>query len=71
MTQVALLTEQQKDSLVGVEYAPDSFFNPIQDKNGNWIISLEEVEQCVNTDFMWVKELPLIEYEPVIIDLPI
>lgn len=68
---VALLTTEQKDSLVGVEYAPDSFFNPIQDKNGNWIISLEEVEQCVNTDFMWVKELPLIEYEPVIIDLPI
>ena len=68
---VALLTEQQKDSLVGVEYAPDSFFNPIQDANGNWIISLEEVQQCVNTDFMWVKELPLIEYEPVIIDLPI
>ena len=68
MTQVALLTEQQKDSLVGVEYAPDSFFNPIQDKNGNWIISLEEVNQC---SIEWVKELPLIEYEPVIIDLPI
>ena len=58
MTQVALLTEQQKDSLVGVEYAPDSFFNPIQDKNGNWIISLEEVNQC---SIEWVKELPLIE----------
>ena len=64
---VALLTEQQKDSLVGVEYAPDSFFNPIQDANGNWIISLEEVNQC---SIEWVKELPLIEYEPVIIDLP-
>ena len=59
---VALLTEQQKDSLVGVQYLPDSYFNPIQDANGDWIISLEEVNQC---SIAWVKELPLIEYVPV------
>ena len=43
---VALLTQQQAESLQGVEVVPDNFFNPILDKNGNWIISLEEVEQC-------------------------
>ena len=61
---VGLLTVEQKDSLVGHLYAPDSYFNPIQDINNNWIISVEEMEQCVNPDFMWVKDLPLIEYIP-------
>ena len=61
---VGLLTVEQKDSLVGQLYAPDSYFNPLQDINDNWIISVEEMEQCVNPEFMWVKELPLIPYEP-------
>ena len=65
MIQVGLLTEQQKDELVGQWYAPDSYFNPIQDVNDNWVISQEEMQQNVNPDFMWVKDLPLIDYHPV------
>jgi len=64
MTQVGLLTEAQKDSLIGQLYDDDSYFNPIQDINDNWIISVEEMEFCVNPEFMWVKDLPLIPYEP-------
>jgi hypothetical protein len=64
MIQVGLLTEVQKDELVGQLYDEDSYFNPIQDLNENWIISVEEIDQCVNPEFMWVKELPLIPYEP-------
>jgi hypothetical protein len=64
MIQVGLLTETQKDELVGQLYDEDSYFNPIQDFNDNWIISIEEIEQCVNPNFMWVKDLPLIPYEP-------
>ena len=64
MIQVGLLTEVQKDELVGQMYDEDSYFNPIQDLNDNWIISVEEIDQCVNPTFMWVKELPLIPYEP-------
>ena len=66
MILVAELTEVQKDELVGQLYAPDSYFNPIQDINGTWVISLQEVEQC---NIQWVKELPLIEFVPV--DTPI
>ena len=62
MIQVGLLTIEQKDSLVGQWYSPDSYFNPIQDAQNNWIISVEEMEQCVNSLFLWVKELPLIAY---------
>jgi hypothetical protein len=63
---VAFLTQQQAEQLKGIEVVKDNFFNPIQDKNGNWIISLEEVDQC---SIEWVKQLPLIEFEPVIVDL--
>jgi len=59
---VGLLTIEQKDSLVGQLYEEDSFFNPLQDLEDNWIISTEEMEFCVNPEFQWVKDLPLIEY---------
>lgn len=64
MTQVGLLTEAQKDSLVGQLYDEDSYFNPIQDLYDQYIISVEEMDFCVNPEFMWVKDLPLIDYKP-------
>lgn len=64
MTYVGLLTESQKDSLIGQLYDEDSYFNPIQDDFDQWIISTEEIDFCVNPEFMWVKDLPLIEYVP-------
>jgi len=66
---VGLLTTEQKNSLIGQQYAPDSYFNPIQDNNNNWIISTQEIEDCVNEEFIWVKDLPLIEFEPKQINL--
>jgi hypothetical protein len=64
MIQVGLLTDVQKDELIGQLYDEDSYFNPIQDLNNKWIISVEEIEQCVNPIFIWVKELPLIPFDP-------
>jgi hypothetical protein len=64
MIQVALLTEVEKDELIGVQYAPDCYYNPIQDFYNDWIISLEEVQDTINPDTMWVKDLNIIEYKP-------
>lgn len=62
---VGLLTIEQKDELLGQEYAPDSFFNPIETAIENqWVISIEEMEYCTNELFIWVKDLPLIVYVP-------
>lgn len=61
---VGMLTETDKDLLIGQWYMPDSYFNPIQDADDNWVISVEEMTQCVNPDFMWVVDLPLIPYVP-------
>lgn len=63
-TYVGLLTVQQKDELVGQMYAPDSYFNPIQDNADNWVISIEEMEYNINPLYSWVKDLDLILYVP-------
>lgn len=57
-----LLTEEQAQSLIGVEFIPDNYFNPILDADGNWIIFIEDVQQC---SIDWVKLLPLITYKPI------
>jgi hypothetical protein len=60
--EVHLLTYEEAQSLVGVQFIPDNYFNPINDFDGNLIISIEEVEQC---SIDWVKQLPLITYKPI------
>jgi hypothetical protein len=56
-----LLTEEQAEELRGKQYADSSYFNPIQDADDNWVISVEEQQQC---NIQWVKELPLINFKP-------
>ncbi len=64
MILVGLLTEDQRNQLVGQLYDEDSYFNPIQDANDDWVISTEEINFCTNIEFIWVKDLSLIEYIP-------
>lgn len=67
---VGLLTLEQKEDITGQQYAPDSYFNPIQDLSGNWIISTTEIDDCVNVLYVWVKDLPLITYIPASVPDP-
>ncbi len=64
------LTPEQAEELTGQEYAKDMKFSPTEDYEGNLFISIEEVEQCVNENFMWVKDLPQIEHKPKVIKFP-
>jgi hypothetical protein len=67
---VGLLTIEQKELIDGGEFAPDCFFNPIQDNSNNWIISLEEMNgRVTNPEFFWVRDLPKIEYVPKLINI--
>ena len=62
---VGLLTLEQKKQVEGQLYCADCYFNPIQDINDNWVISLEEMNgRVTNPNFFWVRELPLIDYVP-------
>jgi hypothetical protein len=58
---VYLLSEEQADFLRGKTYDDNSYYNPIQDEDGNWIISQEEAEASA---VEWVKVLEGIEYKP-------
>lgn len=58
---VHLLTTEQANELIGIEYAKGIFFNPIQDIDDNWVITDYEVETCT---IDWVKQTPQIEFKP-------
>lgn len=57
MEQVAILTQHEYDLVTGQKYNSDSFFNPVKDCNDQWIISSQEIDNCVNPTFSWVKQL--------------
>jgi len=59
---VGLLTTEQGTELKNKLFDEDSYFNPILDGNSNWVISTQEIDNCVNEDYLWVKELPLIDW---------
>lgn len=56
------LTLDQLEDLTGTQINDCCFFNPIQDINGDWVISQDEVEQST---IEWLKHLPQISYTPV------
>ena len=56
------LTAMQKNKLIGIEYIPNCTYNPVQDANDVWIITTEEVAQTTDENFLWVKDLPQIDY---------
>ena len=67
------LTVEQKDLLIGQMWNNQAYFNPTQDADGNWFISVEEVNGCTheNGSFEWIHTLPLIPYNPVVTEFPI
>jgi hypothetical protein len=66
MEQVAIITQEQADLLVGQVCAPASHYNPFQDCEGNWLISIQEIQQTNNLNYLWVKDLQLIDWcEPI------
>lgn len=62
---VGLLTEEQKNLLLGVQYIEDVYYNPVLDADDNWIISTYEMDNTTNESYLWVKDLPLIIFNPV------
>lgn len=69
---IAIITELQKDILIGKTYDSVCYFNPIQDLNDNWIISEQEYYYCLGlwyldelqNDLQFITTLSLSEYLP-------
>lgn len=62
--EVILLTLEQKKQIEGRKFTTDSYFLPIEDEDGNWVVSTIEQDLCTNPDFDWIKRCPRIEYKP-------
>ena len=58
------LTENQKESIQGVSYAPDQHFNCVQDTNGVWFtfLSADDIISVSGTEWSWLLECPIEEY---------
>jgi hypothetical protein len=65
------LTVEQKDLLIGQKWDGEQYFNPTLDADGNYFISIAEVNGCTheNGAFEWIHDLPLIPYNPVIVEM--
>lgn len=46
MAKVFIISNQTATAINKSKFDADSYFNPVQDINGNWCISVEEVEQA-------------------------
>lgn len=71
--EVYKLTIAQYKQIKNKQFDEKCFFNPIQDKNGNYIITIDEVDMAIenNSDIDFLKDLPLIEFEPKENPMPI
>ena len=64
MIEIGLLTEEQKDILIGKQYLDGVYYNPVQDNEGNWIISIEEIDNTTDENYLWIKDISLIPFNP-------
>ena len=67
---VAILTEEQKELLIS-DFLTDAWkYEPLKNINDSWVISENEINACTNSTFSFLKQLPLIEFEPKIVTNP-
>ena len=63
------ITEELKAKIEGKKYNDGMIFNPIKDINGDWFISIEEVEGNTNSRYKDdLKGLNLSEFIPPVYD---
>ena len=66
------LTIEQKNAIQGVLYNENTFFNCVQDINGDWFLFLssDDIIQINNSEFSLLLLLDEFEYVPPIIENP-
>lgn len=67
MIQVAILTQEQYEQVHLKQLAPDHAFFCGKDANDNWTVEKKQIDQITNEEFLWLKQLPLVEFKiPVV-----
>lgn len=67
---VLKLTIAEKDSIQGKEFAPDSYFNCVEDNNGDWVVSFEEMISLEGTEYAWLYDKAMKIHEPIPYNIP-
>jgi hypothetical protein len=57
---VAILTEEQKDLIQGLEMRPNNICNCVQDNNNSWVIDETSIA-LLNIE--WLNNLPLTTFQ--------
>jgi hypothetical protein len=58
---IAIITKEQHREIHGQLYSDNMYFNPILDKDGNMIITEQEIDQLTNLNYTWVADLTKVE----------
>ena len=66
---IAELTIQQYRQIVGQPITSDWTFNPITMPSGRFFVSQEEINAYQGSEFDWLKDLTLIDYDSQVPDL--
>lgn len=63
MIQVAILTQAQYEQVHLKQLAQDHAFFCAKDANDKWTVEKTQIDQIQNEEFLWLKELPLVEFQ--------
>ena len=59
---VVVVSKTRANTLKKNEVTDDLIFNPILDSLGRWVVSKEEVDALTDSDFIYLKKMPVIRY---------
>ena len=60
-----ILTKQEQRKIQGVFFAPDIFFNCVEDINSEWFLFLSEQDKALlPSEYLYLLDLPQGEYVP-------
>jgi hypothetical protein len=66
-----ILTNKQKQAIQGVFFAPDIFFNCVQDINDVWFLFLSDQDKALlPQEYLYLLTLPTGEYVPPLAPSP-
>ena len=59
---VVVVSKTRANKLKINETTEDIYFNPILDSLGRWVVSKEEVDMLTDSQFIYLKTMPVIRY---------
>lgn len=59
---VVVVSKTRATTLKKNEVTDDLRFNPVLDSLGRWVVSEEEVDVLTDSDFIYLKKMPVIRY---------